>query len=138
MSFQFSPAARNAALDAIETAIGTSPKLQLRSGALPANTAATDAGNLLVEIALPSDWLETAATGVKTIKGTWTGTGTSAAGGGSNAGHFRIKNTAGTVTHVQGTITITGGGGDMELDNPNIAQNQSVTVTTFTLTAGGA
>ena len=138
MSFQFSPNARNAALDAIEAAIGTAPKLQLRSGALPANTATADAGNLLVEIALPSDWLETAATGVKTIKGTWTGTGAAAAAGGTNAGHFRIKNTAGTTTHVQGTITITGGGGDMELDNPNIAQNQSVTVTTFTLTAGGA
>jgi hypothetical protein len=138
MSFQFSPAARNAALDAIETAVGTSPKLQLRSGTLPANTVATDGGNLLVEIALPSDWLETASVGVKTIKGTWTGTGTAAAGGGTNAGHFRIKNTAGTTTHLQGTITITGGGGDMELDNPNIAQNQSVTVTTFTLTAGGA
>jgi len=137
MSFQFSPNARNAALDAIEAAIGTAPKLQLRSGALPANTAAADAGNLLVEIALPSDWLETAATGVKTIKGTWTGTGAAAAAGGTNAGHFRIKNTAGTTTHVQGTITITGAGGDMELDNPNIAQNQSVTVTTFTLTAGG-
>jgi len=38
----------------------------------------------------------------------------------------------------EGQITITGSGGDMELDNPNIAQNQSVTVTTFTLTAGGA
>ena len=138
MSFQFSPNARNAALDAIEAAIGTAPKLQLRSGALPANTGAADAGNLLVEIALPSDWLETAATGVKTIKGTWTGTGAAAAAGGTNAGHFRIKNTAGTTTHVQGTITITGAGGDMELDNPNIAQNQSVTVTTFTLTAGGA
>ena len=137
MSFQFSPNARNAALDAIEAAIGTAPKLQLRSGALPANTATADAGNLLVEIALPSDWLETAATGVKTIKGTWTGTGAAAAAGGTNAGHFRIKNTAGTTTHVQGTITITGAGGDMELDNPNIAQNQSVTVTTFTLTAGG-
>ena len=137
MSFQFSPNARNAALDAIEAAIGTAPKLQLRSGALPANTAAADAGNLLVEIALPSDWLETAATGVKTIKGTWTGTGAAAAAGGTNAGHFRIKNTAGTTTHVQGTITITGAGGDMELDNPNIAQNQSVNVTTFTLTAGG-
>ena len=137
MSFQFSPNARNAALDAIEAAIGNAPKLQLRSGALPANTGAADAGNLLVEIALPSDWLETAATGVKTIKGTWTGTGAAAAAGGTNAGHFRIKNTAGTTTHVQGTITITGAGGDMELDNPNIAQNQSVTVTTFTLTAGG-
>jgi hypothetical protein len=138
MSFQFSDATRNAALDAIESAIGTAPKLQIRSGALPANTAATDAGSLLVEIDLPSDWLEDAETGVKTIKGIWTGTGTAAAGGGTNAGHFRIKNTAGTLTHVQGTITITGAGGDMELDNPNIAQNQSVTVTTFTLTAGGA
>ena len=138
MSFQFSPAARNAALDAIEGAIGTGPKLQIRSSTLPDTTTQTDAGNLLVEIDLPSDWLETAATGVKTIKGIWTGTGTAAASGGTNAGHFRIKNTAGTVTHVQGTITITGGGGDMELDNPNIAQNQSVTVTTFTLTAGGA
>ena len=137
MSFQFSPNARNAALDAIEAAIGTAPKLQLRSGTLPANTGAADTGNLLVEIALPADWLETAATGVKTIKGTWTGTGAAAAAGGTNAGHFRIKNTAGTTTHVQGTITITGAGGDMELDNPNIAQNQSVTVTTFTLTAGG-
>ena len=138
MSFQFSPAARNAALEAIEGAIGTGPKLQIRSGTLPADTSESDAGDLLVEIDLPSDWLETAADGVKTIKGIWTGTGTAAAGGGTNAGHFRIKNNAGSTTHVQGTITITGGGGDMELDNPNIAQNQSVTVTTFTLTAGGA
>ena len=138
MSFQFSDIARNAALDAIEAAIGTSPILQIRSGALPADTGSADAGNLLVEIALPADWLETAATGTKTIKGVWTGTGTAAAAGGTNAGHFRIKNTAGTLTHLQGSITITGGGGDMELDNPNIAQNQSVSVTTFTLTAGGA
>jgi hypothetical protein len=137
MSFQFSPAARNAALDAIEAAIGTAPKLQIRSGTLPADTQATDTGLLLVEIDLPTDWLEDAATGVKTIKGLWTGTGTPAAAGGTNAGHFRIKDTSGAVTHVQGTITITGAGGDMELDNPNIAQNQSVTVTTFTLTAGG-
>ena len=125
MSFQFSDIARNAALDAIEAAIGTSPILQIRSGALPADTGTADAGNLLVEIALPADWLETASTGT-------------AAAGGTNAGHFRIKNTAGTLTHLQGSITITGGGGDMELDNPNIAQNQSVSVTTFTLTAGGA
>lgn len=137
MSFQFSDAARNAALDAIEAAIGTSPKLQIRSGALPETTAAADAGALLVEIDLPADWLEDAQTGVKTIKGLWTGTGSEAAGGGTNAGHFRIKNTAGTLTHIQGSITITGAGGDMELDNPNIARNQSVSVTTFTLSAGG-
>uniref|UniRef100_UPI000E0CE534 hypothetical protein n=1 Tax=Alkalilacustris brevis TaxID=2026338 RepID=UPI000E0CE534 len=121
-----------------EAAIGLSPKLQIRSGARPADTNATDAGDLLVEIDLPEDWLEDAAAGEKTLKGLWSGTGTAAAAGGTNAGHFRMKDTTGTLTHLQGTITITGAGGDMELDNPNIAQNQAVTVTIFTLTAGGA
>lgn len=137
MSFQFSEAVRNAALDAIEAAIGSAPKLQIRSGSVPKDTTAVDAGAVLVEIDLPSNWLENAASGVKALAGDWKDTGTANAGSGTNAGHFRIKNTAGTVTHVQGTITITGGGGDMELDNPNIAQNQAVTVTTFSLTAGG-
>jgi hypothetical protein len=39
---------------------------------------------------------------------------------------------------MQGTVTISGGGGDMTLDNPNIAQNQVVTVNTFSVTAGNA
>jgi hypothetical protein len=40
------------------------------------------------------------------------------------------------VCHVQGTVTITSGGGDMELDNTSIATGQTVTVSTYSWTAG--
>lgn len=133
MAFQFSTASRNAALDAIETAIGTAPTLEIRSGSVPANAAAADSGTVLATIVLPSDWLAAASNGSKTIVGTWTDTAADAAG---TAGHFRIKN--GGETHIQGSVTATGGGGDMTLDNPILAVDQQITITSFTLTAGGA
>jgi hypothetical protein len=39
---------------------------------------------------------------------------------------------------MQGTVTATGAGGDMQLDNTNIATGQQINITTFTITAGGA
>lgn len=133
MAFQFSTAARNASLDAIETTIGTAPTLEIRSGAAPANCAAADTGTVLATIALPSDWAAAAASGSKTILGTWQDTSADAAG---TAGHFRIKQ--GATCHMQGSITATGGGGDMTVDNTSIAAGQQVTVSAFTLNAGGA
>lgn len=133
MAFQFSVATRNAAIDAIETTIGTAATLEIRSGTIPANCATADAGTVLATITLPSDWLTAAANGSKTILGTWTDTSADAAG---TASYFRIK--VSTTTHIQGTITATGGGGDMTLDNTNIAAGQQITITAFTLTAGGA
>lgn len=133
MAFQFSVAARNAAIDAIETAIGTAAILEIRSGTVPANAAAADSGTVLATISLPTDWLTAASNGSKTLLGTWSDTSADAAG---TAGHFRIK-AAGTC-HIQGTITATGGGGDMTLDNTSIASGQQISITAFTLTAGGA
>jgi hypothetical protein len=40
--------------------------------------------------------------------------------------------------HIQGTVTVTGGGGDLTLDNTSIASAQTVVINTFTLTAGNA
>ena len=133
MPFQFSVAARNASLDAIETTVGTTPTLEIRSGTVPANCAAADAGTLLASMALPSDWLAAASGGSKTLLGTWQDASADAAG---TAGHFRIKQ--GATCHIQGTVTATGGGGDMTLDNTSIASGQQVTITAFTLNAGGA
>ena len=133
MAFQFSVAARNASLDAIETAIGVSPSLEIRSGAAPATCATADSGTVLATMALPSDFLAAASAGAKTILGTWQDTSADAAG---TAGHFRIKQ--GATCHIQGSITATGGGGDMTLDNVSIAAAQQVTVTAFTINAGGA
>jgi hypothetical protein len=39
---------------------------------------------------------------------------------------------------MQGSISVTSGGGDMELDNTSIAVGQQISITSFTITAGGA
>lgn len=132
MSIQLSVAVRDARLDSIETTISTSPKLQIRTGTPPADCATADSGSLLCEIALPSDYLANAASGAKAKSGTWSGT----ASGTGTAGHFRIKDNAGTTTHVQGTCGL--GSGDMSLDNTSIASGQTVTVSSFSLTDANA
>jgi len=134
MAIQLSIAARNARLDAIETTVGTLPKLDFRTGAQAADCATADAGTELEQMTLPSDWMGAAAAGAKSLAGSWTGTGDAA----GSAGHFRIKDSTDTTCHIQGSITATSGGGDMELDNIVIAVGQSITVNTFTLTDGNA
>lgn len=133
MARQYSATVRNAILDAYETAIGTAPTLEIRTGAPPANAGAADSGTLLASMTLPSDWMAAASAGSKAKSGTWEDLSADAAG---TAGHFRIKQ--GATCHDQGTITATSGGGDMELNNVSIAVSQTVTVTTFTVTMGGA
>lgn len=134
MAVQLSVASRNARLDSIETTVGTAPKLQIRTGAQPASCAAADSGTLLCEMTLPSDWAAAASSGTKAKSGTWSGTGAAA----GTAAHFRLKDSAGTTCHMQGTVTITGGGGDMTVDNTSIAVSQAVTVNTWTMTDGNA
>ena len=133
MPFQFSEAARNAGIDAIETAIGTAPTLTIFSGPVPANCAAADSGTELAVMTLPLDWMAAASLGVKSLLGTWSDLSANATG---TAGHFRIKQ--GATCHLQGTVTATGGGGDMTLDNVSIATGQPVSISSFTITAGGA
>lgn len=134
MTYQYSVGVRNAKLDAVETTIGTAAVLKIFSGAEPANCAAADPAGLLATLTLPSDWLANASGGTKVKAGTWSGTG-SAAG---NAASFRIYDSGVVACHIQGTITATGGGGDMTLDNISIAIAQAITVSTFTITAGNA
>jgi len=90
---------------------------------------------VLAEMTLPSDWMTAAASASKSLSGTWQDTSANATG---TAGHFRIYDSTGATAHIEGSITATGGGGDMELDNTSIATGQQVTVTTFTLMAGNA
>ena len=135
MTFQLSTTVRNAELDAIETAIGTSAILKIRTGSPPANCAAADSGSVLATLNLPSDWLANASGGTKAKSGTWEDTSADATG---TAGHFRVYDSGGTTCHMQGTVTATGGGGDLTLDNTSITSGQDVLITGFTLTAGNA
>lgn len=134
MAIQFSTTVRNARLDQIETTIGTAPTLEIRTGSAPANCGAADTGTVVATLTLPSDWMAAAASGAKAISGTWQDLSADATG---TAGHFRIK--AGATTHLQGTCSSTGGGGDMEISpNASVTAGQSFTVTAFTLTDGNA
>lgn len=133
MALQYSVAVRNAQNDQLETTIGTAPVLEIWTGSPPANTAAADSGTKIAEGTLPSDWLTASSSGVKTKNGTWTLTGLSAAGAGTAGGHFRIRN--GDTVHMQGTFGV---GADMVPNNNSIANGQTVTVDTFSLTRGNA
>jgi hypothetical protein len=135
MAVKFSVAVRNARLDAIETAIGTSAVLKIRTGAAPANITDADSGTVLATLSLPSDWMAAAASGAKSKSGTWEDTSADATG---TAAHFRIYASDGTTQHIQGSVTATGGGGDMTVDNTSFAAGQSFSVTSFQLTDGNA
>lgn len=133
MAIKMSVTVRNARLDAIETAIGTGAVLKIRSGSVPTNIADADSGTVLATLTLPSDWMAAASSGSKAKSGTWQDASADATG---TAGHFRLYASDGTTQHMQGTVTATGGGGDMEVDNTSFASGQSFTVTGFTITDG--
>jgi hypothetical protein len=135
MSVQLSVAVRNARLDAIETQVGTSAVMKIRSGAAPADCATADSGTVLATLSLPSDWMAAASSGSKAKSGTWQDASADATG---TAAHFRVYATDGTTCGMQGTVTATGGGGDLTVDNTSFAATQAFTVTSFTLTDGNA
>lgn len=135
MAIQLSTAVRNARLDAIETAVGTSAILKIRSGAAPANCGAADSGTVLATLSLPSDWMAAASSGSKAMSGTWQDTSADATG---TAAHYRIYASDGTTCHIQGTVTATGGGGDLTVDNTSFASGQAFTITSYSWTDGNA
>jgi hypothetical protein len=135
MALQLSAAVRNARINVIETTIGTSAVLKIRTGSAPADVATADSGTVLATLTLPSDWMAAASGGAAAKSGTWQDTSADAAG---TAAHFRIYASDGTTAHLQGTVTATGGGGDMTVDNTSFASGQSFTVTGFTLTDANA
>lgn len=125
---------RNARLDAIETTLGTSPILELRSGARPTNITDADTGTLLASITLPSDWAAAASGGTKSFLGTWQDLTADNTG---TFGHYRLK-TSGGVCYEDGTVSGPGGGGDIVMDSATVTAGQQVSITSFTKTEGNA
>lgn len=135
MSLQASVAQRNAWLDSSETTIGTSPVLKIRTGAAPATCATADSGTVLATITCPSDHMAAASSGSKAKSGTWQDASADNTG---TAAHWRWYASDGTTCHFQGTVTATGGGGDMTLDSTSITSGQTVTISTFAISAANS
>ena len=131
MTLNYSTTLRTNQVGAIQTTVGSSGTLKFFSGAKPANCAAADPTGTLATVTLPSTFL-TSSGGATTISGTWS----VAASGTGTIASFRIYN--GATCHLQGSVTATGGGGDMTVDNTSINSGQTITVTGFSVTAGNA
>ena len=139
MALQFNITTRNARLDAIESTNGTACAMQIRTGAQPANCGMANSGTLLATINLPANWMAAASSGSKVKSGTWQD---ASADGTGIAAHFRIFNDQTTkdetTCFMQGSITATGFGGNMEVSDTSFIAGQLFTVTAFTLTDGNA
>jgi hypothetical protein len=132
MAIALATAIKNARLDQIETEIGTSAILKIRTGT-PPGIGNADSGDVLVTMSLPSDWMAAASGGQKAKSGTWQDT---SADGTGTAGHFRIYKSDGTTQMIEGTAGESGDSPDLVLDNKSINTGQQVTITSFTLTDG--
>ncbi len=143
MSVNYSTAVRIAMLDVIESTVGGNARIRFYSGTKPSVCSDASTGTLLATMALTGaggDWMSAASaagnvvTKAKNPSSTWTTTGAAA----GNIGYYRIYDASETVCHEQGTVTATGGGGDMTVDNVTIAIGQALTITGKTITAGNA
>lgn len=132
---QYSVTLRNNQLNQIESTAGAAPILRMFTGAIPANCAAASTGTLLAEMTLPSDWMAAASAGSVSKLGTWEDLSANDDG---TLGYFRIFDSTGTTCHIQGNITLTGGGGDMIVDNTSVLTGQTISVSTFSIGAGNA
>jgi hypothetical protein len=133
MAVQFSVAVRNARLDAVETTAGASAVLRVRTGAQPANCAASRTGTVLATVTLPSDWMAAASGGTKALSGTWQDASADATG---TAAHFEIMDSGLSTCHMQGSVGTSGT--DMIVDSVSFTSGQQFNVTAFTLTDGNA
>ncbi len=114
------PALAHALLDLYDTAFPGGSTLELRSGR-PSNAKTRPAGRLLCAIELPMDPWTPASRGRKTNREAWVGI----AQDDGEVGHYRLRNAA-TGYIEEGVVP-----DDLSLDNPVIADGQSVTVTQF-------
>jgi hypothetical protein len=134
MALKYSTTLRNAQLDAITTAVGTSGILRIYSGSRPANVAATITGTLLAEcVCNASAFAAAASGGVLTANAIADDSSANASG---TASHYRLFRSDGTTAVIDGDVSTSGS--DLNLDNTSINSGQVVSITSFTITAGNA
>lgn len=110
--------------------------LIIYTGTQPASANDAPTGTVLATITLPTPAFGAAAAGVVAKSGTWQDVSADATG---TAGWFRVSSAAGPGTYRwDGSVTATGGGGDMELDTTSITAGGTVTVSTCQLTMPAA
>lgn len=133
MATRLSTASRNAAtngvVDLLDAGSGAGT-LDIRSGTQPAAATDTATGTLLCTVTLADPAFGTSSSGTATMAGVpVSGTGLAA----GTAGWARVKDSDGNVAF-DGSVTGTGGGGQIELATTTISIGLTVQVTSCTVT----
>lgn len=119
MTLSFSAAAANAQAVALASSIGSGAQIQIRTGAKPATPDTAAAGTLLATIPVSGAFTATgavlAAADPASVLPTTEG----------QAGHFRVLTSGGTPV-IDGTVTATGGGGDMTMGSTTVTMGVSL------------
>lgn len=136
MATRLAAAARNAACDAIVDLVDAGSgagTLKIYTGAQPATADTTETGTLLATVALVDPAFGAAANG--TAAGGDPAAVNPVASG--TAGWFRVEDSTGANVY-DGSVTATGGGGDLQLSNTAIGPGINVDITSlsFTVPAG--
>lgn len=127
MAERLNDAARNRQADSVGDDFNNGT-LKIYTGTQPAAGAAAT-GTLLVTITLPADAMAAAASGVASKSGTWSASAVAT----GDAGWFRIESLAGSRWY-DGAITVTAGGGEIELTSISVTSGQTVAITSFSVT----
>lgn len=135
MALSFTTTLRNNRLDEITAAVGGSGLLRIYAGTAPANVGASlGSATLLAELTCNATFAPAASSGTLTLNSITQDSSANATG---TASFFRLATSAGTAI-VQGTVTATSGGGDLELNTTAISSGAAVSVTSFVITEGNA
>jgi hypothetical protein len=127
-------ASRNATTNAVTALVDAdvgAGTIQIRTGAQPASADNAATGTLLATITLADPAWSASVAGVSTLDATPVLSTTGVAAG--TAGWFRMLDNSGD-TVVDGAVTVTGGGGELELNTTTISIGVTVDITAGTLT----
>ncbi|MEU5549207.1 hypothetical protein ABZ738_05510 [Micromonospora sp. NPDC047793] len=132
MATRISTAARSAAADAIAGLLDAGSgagTIKVYSGSQPATANDAESGTLLVEFELADPAFGAASSGVASLAGTPLSAVGAAAG---TAGWFRAEDSTGANV-LDGSVTATGGGGDLELSTTTVSIGLTVELTSGTV-----
>lgn len=121
MAVTYTTAVKNARLDAVTTAIGTTGKLEIGTSAM---------GTILASISLNNPAAAAASGGVLTFSGFPKTVSASASG---TAAAARIRTSTGGTDIITG-LTVGTSGSDINLDSTSITSGQNVTINSATVT----
>lgn len=135
MATRISTAARSAAADGVVDQIDAGSGagvLRIYTGSQPAGPGSSATGTMLVELPLSDPAFGAASSGVASLDTSPAVSATAVADG--TAGWFRLQDSTGAGV-LDGSVTATGGGGDLTLATTTITTGLTVTVTSGTVTA---